>query len=98
MTRLPATLQNPETQYDQNYYDTTMKIFERRKNISRLACKYLPLINDVVTTNNPDLEKMLDLHKKIFDLNEENGFQIFRAGNEMDLLAPENIFETILKD
>ena len=66
-----------------------MKVFERRKNISRLACKYLPLINDVVARNNPDLEQMLDLHKKIFDLNEENGFhfvsfEIIRAGNEVD--------------
>ena len=80
-----------------------MKVLERRKNISRLACKYLPLINDVVARNNPDLEHMLDLHKKIFDLNEENGFyfvsfDIVRAGKEVDLLASENIFETILKD
>ena len=75
-----------------------MKVLERRKNISRLACKYLPLINDVVARNNPDLEHMLDLHKKIFDLNEENGFyfEIVRAGLEVDLLASEK--KTILKD
>ena len=75
-----------------------MKVLERRKNISRLACKYLPLINDVVTRSNPDLEKMLDLHNKIFDLNEENGFyfEIVRAGLEVDLLASEK--KTILKD
>ena len=46
----------------------------RRKNISRLACRYISLINDVVTRNTPDLERMLDLHQKIFDLNEENGW------------------------
>ena len=47
----------------------------RRKNISRLACRYISLINDVVTRNTPDLERMLDLHQKIFDLNEENGWK-----------------------
>ena len=72
--RSTAKLQKPETKYDKNYYDRTMKVFEKRKNISRLACKYLSLINDVVERSNPDLERMLDLHKKIFDLNEENGF------------------------
>ena len=70
MIRSTATLQKPETKYDKNYYDSTMEVFERRKNISRLACKYLSLINDVVERNDPDLERMLDLHKKIFDLNE----------------------------
>ena len=75
MTRSTATLQKPETKYDKNYYNSTMKVFERRKNISRLACKYLSLINDVVERNNPDLERMLDLHQKIFNLNEENGYQ-----------------------
>ena len=42
----------------------------RRKNISRLACKYISLINDVVQRIVPDLEQMLDLHQKIFDLDE----------------------------
>ena len=71
--RSAAKLQKPDTKYGKDYYDRTMQVFERRKNISRLACKYLSLINDVVQRNNPDLERMLDLHKKIFDLNEENG-------------------------
>ena len=72
MTRSTATLQ--KIKYDKNYYNSTMKVFERRKNISRLACKYLSLINDVVERNNPELERMLDLHKKIFNLNEEIGY------------------------
>ena len=42
----------------------------RRKNISHLACKYVSLINNVVQSIVPDLEQMLDLHQKIFDLNE----------------------------
>ena len=42
----------------------------RRKNISRLACKYVSLINAVVQSIVPDLEQMLGLHQKIFDLNE----------------------------
>ena len=74
MKRKTVPLQERENKYDQNYYDKTMKVFERRKNISRLACKYLPLINDLVERNDPDLERMLDLHQKIFDLDEENGF------------------------
>ena len=82
MTRKTAPLQKPKSKYDQNYYDKTMKVFERRKNISRLACKYLPLINDLVERNNPDLERMLDLHQKIFDLNEENGY-IFETQGHM---------------
>ena len=81
MIRSTATLQNLETKYDKNYYDSTMEVFERRKNISRLACKYLSLINDVVERNNPDLERMLDLHKKIFDLNEENGYHFESQGH-----------------
>ena len=88
MTRSTATLQKPETKYDKNYYNSTMKVFERRKNISRLACKYLSLINDVVERNNPDLERMLDLHQKIFNLNEENGYHFEEKWqNSVDLLV-----------
>ena len=85
--RSTAKLQKLETKYDKNYYHRTMKVFEKRKNISRLACKYLPLINDVVERSNPDLERMLDLHKKIFDLNEENGSKLFNIKIKLKLLG-----------
>ena len=87
MTRSSATLQ--KIKYDKNYYNSTMKVFERRKNISRLACKYLSLINDVVERNNPELERMLDLHKKIFNLNEENGYHFENPGHSRSLVTVE---------
>ena len=56
--------------YNETYYKSKLKVFEKRKQIARLACKYLPLIRDVIQSPKPDLERMLNLHQKFFELNE----------------------------